>query len=300
MNILSIGKNNSAYAKLDITPISERSEGLILYASTKEINGITLYYEYNQALDSRKTLVLIHGFLSSSFSFRRLIPFVERDYNVLSIDFPPFGKSGKSKKFVYSYENIAMTIILLLKQLDLNQVSLVGHSMGGQISLRLASLRSDLVENIVLLGSSAYLKPSKPSLRVSSYLPSFHVIVKKWLEKSGLLHNLQNVVYNQGLIDEEMMRGYMEPFLDDKIFHGLTRMIRDREYDLSSEDLQNIDTPCLLIWGEYDRVVPLAVGRRLQQDLQNSELIVLKDTGHLVPEEQPQLVFEHMNRFFVG
>ena len=75
--------------------------------------------------------------------------------------------------------------------------------------------------------------------------------------KSGLRRNLELVVYNQKLIDDEMMKGYLQPFLDENIFRALTRMIRDREGDLSVEQLQQIDTPCLLIWGDHDRIVPV-------------------------------------------
>ncbi|WP_147535327.1 alpha/beta fold hydrolase [Bacillus marasmi] len=268
-----------------------------MVVDVKEVNGINVYYEFHQSASAQKTMVLIHGFLSSSFSFRRLTPFLNQDYNVLLVDFPPFGKSGKTKKFIYTYENIASTFINLLNILKLDQVILVGHSMGGQISLHMAYQRPDFIESLVLLGSSSYLKPAHRAIRYSSYLPFFPIIVKRWLAKSGLLNNLQNVVYNQNMINEEMMNGYMEPFLNEDIFRGLTKLVRDREEELSSEILAKITTDSLLIWGEHDRVVPVSVGRRLHQDLTNSELIVLAETGHLVPEEKPDLVYNHIKDF---
>lgn len=263
----------------------------------REVNGIKVYYEFHHSNSAKKTLVLVHGFLSSSFSFRRLTPFLIDDFNVLLVDFPPFGKSGKTKKFVYTYKNIASTLLTLFSMLQLDQVILVGHSMGGQISMQIAHQKPELVESMVLLGSSSYLRPAHKTIRYSSYLPFFHLIVKRWLAKSGLLQNLQNVVFNQDMINEEMMNGYMEPFLNEDIFHGLAKLVRDREAELSSEKIASITTNSLLIWGEYDRVVPLSVGRRLHQDLANSKLIVLAETGHLVPEERPDLVYNHMRDF---
>lgn len=263
----------------------------------KELNGIKVYYEYYPVHSSKKTIFLVHGFLSSSFSFRRMIPLLQREYNVISVDLPPFGKSGKSKRFIYSYENMAKTVIHLLEALSINQVTMIGHSMGGQICLNVAHLRPDLVEKNVLLCSPGYSKRLKPSLVLSSYLPFFHLIVKLKLAASGVQQNLRTVVYDQNLIDDEMLVGYSQPFLEKDIFRALTRMIRDREGDLSPQDLQKIDTPCLLIWGDHDRIVPLSIGRRLHQDLKNSELVVLKETGHLVPEEKPEQVFIHINNF---
>lgn len=261
------------------------------------IYGNDLYYEHVKHPSSTRTIILIHGFLSSTFSFRRLTPLLEKDYNVLSVDLPPFGNSGKSTQYLYSYENMAKSIIALTKYLHIENCTVAGHSMGGQIALNIAHLRPELVDKVILLCSSGYLERSKKSLILLSYLPFSHLIVKGYLAKSGVLKNLQNVVHDHALIDDEMFNGYMKPFLNKNIFKGLARMIRHREGDLPEQTLRQIETPCLLIWGEEDRVVPLHIGKRLHKDLKNSELIVLKDTGHLVPEERPMEVFEHMKKF---
>ncbi|MBD8070502.1 alpha/beta fold hydrolase [Bacillus sp. PS06] len=259
---------------------------------------MTIHYElYNNDDSDKPTLLLIHGFLSSTFSFRRLIPLLARDYTVIAIDFPPFGKSGKSKNFTYSYENIAKTILLFIETLALTNLIVIGHSMGGQLGLQMAKQQPEMVEKLILLCSSSYLKPTKKSLRYASYIPLFHHYVKFWLAKKGVINNLLNVVYDQSMIDEEMIEGYRLPFENQEIFIGMTKLIQDREGELSSEDLQGITTPCLLIWGEHDRVVPLHIGKKLHQDLPNSSLIVFRDTGHLVPEEKPEDVVKHVKQF---
>ncbi|RTR36028.1 alpha/beta hydrolase [Robertmurraya yapensis] len=270
------------------------------YKGHKLINGNDLYYEYYKNESSSRTVVLIHGFLSSTFSFRRLVPLLQEEYNVLSVDLPPFGNSGKSTQFVYSYENMAKSVIALTQQLGIEQFILIGHSMGGQISLNIAYMQPELVEKAILLCSSGYLERSKQSLILLSHLPFFHLFVKRHLAKSGVLKNLQNVVYRQELIDEEMFHGYMKPFLEEQIFKGLTRLLRDREGDLPENVLQKIETPCLLIWGEQDKVVPLHIGKRLKKDLKNAKLVVLQETGHLVPEERPEEVFSHIKEFIEG
>ena len=268
-----------------------------VFNGSRIINGINVYYEYYRHAHSNETIVLLHGFLSSTFSFRRLIPLLNQDFNVISVDLPPFGKSGKSKHYIYSYQNIARTVIGLVEDLGINKVTVIGHSMGGQISLNIAHLRPDIAQKAVLLCSSAYLKRSKLPLIVSSYIPFFHWYVKLRLIRSGIRYNLQQVVYDHSLIDDEMMFGYLQPFLEEDIFKALTRMIRDREGDLPSNALKQIDTPCLLIWGEHDKVVPLKIGNQLKKDLKHSRLVVLKNTGHLVPEERPEDVHHHIKQF---
>lgn len=267
----------------------------------KNINNIDLYYEHYPCPHAKHTIVLIHGFLSSTFSFRRLIPLLVNDFHVLSIDFPPFGKSGKCSRFTYSYKNISSTINELLLDLGLKNTILVGHSMGGQIGLHMVHLNPSLFDKIILICSSAYLKKSKILLKLSSYIPFFYLYVKFWLIRSGVRKNLEAVVYDPSIIDDEMMYGYLHPFIqDDEIFKALTRMIRDREGDLPSKIIQTIDRPCLLIWGDHDRIVPLSVGERLHRELPNSKLIVLKNTGHLVPEEKPEDTYYYIKNFVLS
>lgn len=268
---------------------------------TEEINGINVFYEFyhdpHTTISSKPTLVMIHGFLSSSFSYRRLIPLLKKEYSILAIDLPPFGKSEKSKKFVYSYKNLAKVVIELLNKLHIRRSILIGHSMGGQIALNVSRQKPEVVEKVVLLCSSGYLKRLPASIIHSSKIPYFHLYLKYRLAKQGPLHNLLNVVYDHSLIDDEMIEGYTKPFYDDQIFHALTRMIRDREGDLASDILNKIETPSLLIWGEEDKVVPVEIGRRLNKDLPNSHLITYKKTGHLLPEEKPEHVRDHILDF---
>ncbi|MEW8970196.1 MAG: alpha/beta hydrolase [Mesobacillus sp.] len=270
------------------------------FARNKTVRGIDLYYEHYQNPDAKETLVLLHGFLSSTFSFRHLIPLLKEDYNVISVDLPPFGKSGKVSSFKYSYENLAATVVELMKSLGVREFNVVGHSMGGQIAMNILLHHPEYAKKGILLCSSGYLKKAKLPLVLSSYIPYFHLYVKFHLARSGVKQNLQNVVYDHSMINDEMLYGYLSPFLEDDIFKALTMMIRHREGDLSAEDLRKIKAPCLLIWGEHDKVVPVMIGRKLNKDLRNSELVILKETGHLVPEERPEDVHQLINGFIAA
>jgi pimeloyl-ACP methyl ester carboxylesterase len=267
------------------------------FAGSKTINGIELYYEYYHQPTSRETVVLIHGFLSSLFSYRHLEPFLKERFSIVSVDLPPFGKSGHSAKFQYTFKNMALTVVKLLDTLGIPDYHLIGHSMGGQIVLNILHHYPSHAKKAVLLCSSGYSKRAKQSLILASYLPFFYLMIKLYLARSGIEKNLRNVVYDPRLINDEMRDGYLNPFLENSIFKGLTGLLRHREGDLPPEVLKQIQTPCLLIWGEYDKVVPLHIGKQLAADLPNSTLKVLKDTGHLVPEERPEEVYEYIKKF---
>ncbi|MED4203450.1 alpha/beta fold hydrolase [Neobacillus mesonae] len=263
----------------------------------KPVNDTNVYYEFYPNQSSDKTFVLLHGFLSSTFTYRHLISLLKKDYQVLSVDLPPFGKSAKSNRYVYSYKNLAETVIKLTELFGLKKMVFIGHSMGGQIVLNILHMRQEIADKAILLCSSAYLKRAKMPLVLTSYLPYFHRFVKYWFARTGVKRNLQDALYNHSIINEEMINGYMEPFLKDEIFMALTRMIRDREGDLPRKILNQIQTPCLLIWGDHDKSIPLKFGEKLKQDLRNSELIVIRETGHALPEERPMEIFEYIKGF---
>jgi len=264
---------------------------------TINIQGINVHCEQYYRHPNKPTILLVHGFLSSTFSYRRLKPILKDHFNILAIDLPPFGKTEKSKTFVYSYQNMGKLVVNLLQRLNLQKVYAVGHSMGGQILLYAAKDYPDYFHKIVLLCSSGYKDRSHPFLVLGSYVPYFSRIVKHWLARQGVWKSLCNVVHDHSLINEEMMRGYLEPFSNDEIFHALTKMIRDREGDLPSTELKQIEVPSLLVWGEEDRVVPIHIGKKLHQDLHGSQFISLQNTGHLVPEERPEHVSDYILRF---
>ena len=113
------------------------------------IQNIKVYYEFYPNPAAQKTVVLLHGFLSSTFTFRHLIPLLNQDFQVLSIDLPPFGKSEKSSSYVYSYKNIAETITELIKCFNLEEVIFIGHSMGGQIVLNILYFMPEFAEKAI-------------------------------------------------------------------------------------------------------------------------------------------------------
>ncbi|RWR06334.1 alpha/beta hydrolase [Siminovitchia fortis] len=261
------------------------------------VNGIRLYYE--EGGNSRAhTIVLLHGFLSSSFSFRMLVPYLAKDFHILSVDLPPFGFSDKTKKFHYSYKNMAVTVLRLLEEANIERFSVAGHSMGGQIALNMMLQSPEKIDKGILLSSSGYYARAKRHHILASYLPFFPVFIKHYLAKTGVVGNLKSVVHDQSLIDGPMIEGYAEQFEDPRIFPALARLLRHREGDLSVEALKEIQTPCLLIWGDHDKIVPLSIGKRLAQDLPHARLVIFKETGHLVPEERPKEVYEEIASFY--
>ncbi|WP_026772383.1 alpha/beta fold hydrolase [Sediminibacillus sp. JSM 1682029] len=239
-------------------------------------------------------LFLLHGFLSSQFCFRKMIPQLRRHFHILTIDLPPFGKSGKVTSFYYSYQNMADLVIYVLDALNIGKVWIGAHSMGGQIALRCAMCYPERIEKLILMAPSCYMKKASKMLNAFSAFPTSPKLLKAVLRRAGVDGILKKCMHDEKLITKRMIAVYTKPFLEYDIYPCLTKLIRDREGDLPSSSLRAIDQPCLIIWGKQDLILPVSNSYRLLRDLPNAELCTLSRAGHFLPEEAPGLICDYI------
>ncbi len=258
--------------------------------------NMNIYCEY--LLHNKPPIIFIHGFVSSVYTFRRIIPFLSKHFSIIAIDLPGFGRSVKSTSFIYSYENYGKLIAACIEHFQLDKVFLVGHSMGGQIALYTTKLVPDKIDKLVLLSSSGYLDKAKRWKRYCSYLPFCEIAVNYVLKKRSVPDNLKNVFYDQSLITKDLIEEFGRPLKEKNFNKSMMRLLRYREGDLTSEQLKSIDKPALLIWGREDKVVPFYIGMKLEDDLPDAKLIAYEKTGHLITEEKAEAVSKDIGTFF--
>jgi pimeloyl-ACP methyl ester carboxylesterase len=264
-----------------------------------DVNGIQIYYEYydHEKNPDAPVLVLVHGFLSSTISFRQIIPYLLTEYNVIALDLPGFGKSEKSKTFVYRLCNYGQLLIDFLDKLNIENAVLAGHSMGGQICMHAAKKSADRIEKLILLGCCSYIKRANRSLIACSYLPLFTWGMRNWITKKDVKKNLLAVLHDSKLVTKELIDDYSKPMNEAAFYDSLIRLLRHREGDMTSDAISEIQQPVLLLWGKEDKVIPVKTGYRLKRDLPNAELIVYEKCGHLLMEEKPVEISNEIIRF---
>ncbi|TCP30597.1 pimeloyl-ACP methyl ester carboxylesterase [Scopulibacillus darangshiensis] len=267
--------------------------------SFKKINDVEIYYEHHGCplKEQRPVLVMVHGYLSSAFSFRTLIPYLSDSFTIFALDLPGFGQSEKSVKFFYSLDNYARLVIGFLDAMALKKAVLVGHSMGGQISLYAANQAPDRIVQVVGLSASGYLGRLRLWLRWASYLPFMSYYLQYFFRKKDIMQTFLEVVHNRDLVTNEMVEGYLAPLKNIDFYRSLVRLMRHREGDLTPLVLHTIRQPVLLLWGIEDRVVPVSVARRFKRDLPEVTLRTFENTGHLLPEEKPEEVATEIKSF---
>jgi pimeloyl-ACP methyl ester carboxylesterase len=247
------------------------------FGKTREVNGVEVYYRESGNVNN-PTLFFIHGFLGSSYDWIEMIRYYDDNYHVIAIDLPGFGASEKSIEYNYARENQANTVIELIKSLQLNEVTLVGHSMGGMISLMSAYKEPELIKELVLIGSAGLETGGSPSA-----LPLFvydYVVNNYYIQRT-----LFNTAYSPseveaGLVTDQMFKEMY--YYTSKIpAQVLAKFSTDADGGYLNDKFESIVQPTLLLWGSDDGFVSVENGYIMDKRLPNSKLAVIDKAGHL-------------------
>jgi pimeloyl-ACP methyl ester carboxylesterase len=222
---------------------------------------------------SGEPLVLLHG-LSGSFGWwRRNREELAGESTVLGLDLVGFGsrRSLLEPQLPLGFHDAAQLLARWIEERIGEPVHLVGHSMGGQISIHLAASRPDLVRSLVLVCSSGL----PPALR-----PIPHV--RQMLRPPGTVLSFLPV----------LLRDFIRAG-PASVGMALSHVLLDD----AREAMETIRTPTLLLWGENDPVLPLRYGGEMNRLIEGSELRVIPRAGHIPMWDQPREFNRHVLEF---
>ena len=254
------------------------------------INEEQVYlYTNNKDIDPTKSSVMfIHGagFDHSVWTlFAR--HFSRHNWNVLAIDLPGHGRS--SGETLSSIEAMANWIIDVLDHLSIENVSLVGHSMGSLITLETAARLQTRATKVVLIGSIAPMPVSDPILDATANKPgAAHAMLTSF---SFSKQNLMGGNPNPGMwMVSDSMRRY-----EDEIQAALDLDMRAcNAYRNGLEAAKEITAESLMIHGDADRLTPLRATKTLQTTLNNARISIVPGAGHSLMVEDPNHVLDQL------
>lgn len=241
------------------------------------------------------TFLLLHGYGASSFTWRTWAPFLATRGRVLLVDMKGHGRAAKPRDERYAPADQADLVLRLVLESDIERLTLVGHSMGGGVSLYVALGLRDAgqahrLRRLVLVAGAAYRQRLPPFVTLARH-PRFTGAVLATLGPEFLIAQaLRSVYFDRSEITGEQVRGYAAPWHDHDTRRALLTaalQVLPPDLDRLSARYPEIDVPTLLLWGRHDRAVPLWVARRLASALPNSTLHVIERCGHMPAEERP-------------
>lgn len=217
-------------------------------------------------------IVLIHGLGNSAEVWAGVMPLLSRERLVYALDLPGFGKTPLAPEGT----NIATHVLYLTRFLDAlgyPRVTLVGNSLGGWIATRFAIEHPERVERLYLLNSAGLR-------REPMHLPGGD---DRQMARQNLEHTWGFSLPIPGFILDAVVRNSQTP-----AFAGFLRTYDPREE--LDDVLDRVQTPTTIIWGEQDRLLPIACARDLHAGISGSELVVLPRVGHLPHVQAPMQV----------
>ncbi|HNP73583.1 MAG TPA: alpha/beta fold hydrolase [Kouleothrix sp.] len=226
-------------------------------ARRARVGAASIYYETH---GSGAPLVLLHGFSGSTRWWGRNVAALARQFQVYIPDLAGFGQSRSAVPFELA--DAARHVARWMDQAGLERASMVGHSMGGLIAAELAADAPERVARLVLVDSAGLGFDASDVPPVSELLPALRYLPT----------------------------AFIPPLLGDMRRAGLRTLVRASRalatYDIRAK-LAAIRAPALIVWGRYDPMIPLAVGRALARELPHARLAVIDAAGHNPMWDQP-------------
>jgi 2-hydroxymuconate-semialdehyde hydrolase len=249
--------------------------------------------------------LLLHGFPTSSFLWRREVPLLASRMRVIAPDLLGYGASEKSETADLSEMAQARYVRELVEGLGVSELAVVGHDIGGAIAQVLALDSKDVaVRAMVLLDSACFdAWPIDGVRRLQEVTPE--------QETRNFVEDVVRLTFDLGVahrnrIDEGAMASYLEPWMNDPpAFFRAVRGIEGKGLVGRDLDLAALEAPAFIIWGEEDPFLPAELGERLQAALPGSTLALLPGCSHFVMEDAPRtigpLVYEFLrSRYLSG
>ena len=274
---------------------------------TVEIDGQSIFYR--EAGDrSNPTVLLLHGFPTSSHMFRELIPQLATDYHVIAPDYPGYGSSSMPSvdEFDYTFDNLASIVTGFIDAVELDTYSLYVMDYGAPVGYRIAAAAPDRVDALIVQNGNAYVEGLREfwdPIRAywNERTPENAQVLLDFLKVEGTkwqyTHGVRNVeaispdtwLYDQALLDrpgnnEIQLQLFYDYSSNVPLYPEWQQYFRDHQPDT------------LIVWGKNDFIFPIEGAWPYRNDLPDAELHVL-DTGHFVLEEDGEFVAETISDF---
>lgn len=253
-----------------------------------------------------QTLILIHGLGSYLPAWDKNVEELSKNYRTIAIDLPGYGKSSKGN-YEFSMTYYAQILKEFVEALELGNVVLVGHSMGGQISLTAALQYPDMVEKLVLVAPAGFEEFNKGEREWFRNVMSLDGV--KYTSVEQIRTNLSYNFYNFPEDAEFMFtdRVAMRTATDfDGYCYAVAQstkgMVDQPVYGL----LDQIKQPTLVLFGAQDNLIPnrfLNGGKTEKyakagtEKMLNARLVMLDKTGHFAQFERPEKVNSEIHEF---
>ena len=275
------------------------------------IKGLEVFYREGGAKDA-PTIILLHGFPSSSHMFRELIPRLTDRFHVVAPDYIGFGYSAQpsNMEFKYTFDSLSDHVEkLLFDVLGLRKFSIYVQDYGAPVGFRIATRHPEAIEAIVVQNGNAYIVGVSPAFEpLKAFWSNRNTETEKPV-RALLTARTTQFQYTQGAKRPERISPdsytFDQHFLDRPgndaiqldLFYNYASNVA--LYDKWHEYFRTRQPRTLIVWGQNDPFFTVEGAKAFLTDLPNAELHLL-DAGHFALEEEGELIAERIREFLGG
>jgi pimeloyl-ACP methyl ester carboxylesterase len=277
---------------------------------TVSIDGLDIFYR-EAGSRSNPTILLLHGFPTSSHMFRNLIPALADRFHLVALDYPGYGNSSMPtvSEFDYTFDRLAEIVEKFITAIDLKKYSLYVMDYGAPIGYRIAAKYPARVQALIVQNGNAYEEGLREFWEpIEAYWQDrspenasklAHLVTleaTKWQYTNGV-RNLEAISPDNWNMDQ--------PFLD-RPGNGEIQLALLYSYGTNpplypqwQEYFRQYQPPTLIVWGKNDYIFPAEGAYPYQRDLKDVEFHLL-DTGHFALEEDGDAIANYIGQFLTS
>lgn len=273
------------------------------------VRGLKMFYREAGSKDS-PTIVLLHGFPSSSHMFRDLIPQLAERFHVIAPDYPGFGYSDAPdvKEFDYTFDTLAAYVEeLLFGVLGLKSFCIYVQDYGAPVGYRIAARHPEAIDGVIVQNGNAYaegigagfdaMKPFWANRNAETEKP-----VRALLTKETTIFQYTHGVKDVSRVSPDSYT-MDQMFLDRKGNDAIQlNLLHDYQSNLKHYDewhtfLRERQPKTLIVWGKNDPFFTVEGAKAYLRDVPKAELHLL-DTGHFALEDSSEFIAQQIVKFF--
>jgi pimeloyl-ACP methyl ester carboxylesterase len=273
-----------------------------------DVDGVSIFYREAGSSEA-PTLLLLHGFPSSSHMFRDLIPALADDFHLIAPDYPGFGNSDAPPidQFEYTFDHLTDVMERFVEKIGLSRFALYAQDFGGPVGFRLATRHPEWISALVVQNANAYLEAVAPHLSellravYERRTPETEAPILGFFKRETTLAQYQTGARDPSAMNPDAWNmdqaGLDRPGnvalqleLHANYFSNMARYPEWQAYFAKHQP------PTLVTWGKGDEIFTVEGARAYARDLKDCELHLL-DTGHFALEEEHAAIAAHILRF---
>ncbi|MBI2774942.1 alpha/beta hydrolase [Candidatus Dependentiae bacterium] len=275
---------------------------------TKKIDGLDIFYR-EAGNPEKPTIVLLHGFPTSSHMFRNLIPLLSKNFHLIAPDYPGYGNSSMPlvTNFNYTFDNLANIVNTLLESLNIKKYILYVMDYGAPVGYRIAVNHPERVQGLIVQNGNAYeegLKgfwdpfraywKNKNNENAKPLLDLLTLKTTKFQYTEGV-KNLALVSPDTWTVDQALLDRPGNKEIQLALFYDYGS--NPSRYPSWQEYFRKYQPPTLIVWGKNDVIFPADGAHPYKRDLKDIEVHLL-DTGHFALEEESTFIADSIIKFF--